>query len=120
MKKSKTGAEEYLPGEAQITHTPGFPEKGQAEVNQQGKPLRKPFRKLFSRSELWHYGIAAAIYIVMGLFLGNAVLNFTVGPLFMVAWMWCIPPLVDKWKPRRYRRSAVHRGVDVVYPPSDQ
>ena len=49
-----------------------------------GKPPKKPFWKLFSRDELWYYSIAAVVYIGLGLLFQNAVLNFTVGPLFIV------------------------------------
>ena len=71
------------------------------ETGRSGKPPKKPFRKLFSRNELWHYGIAAVVYIILGLLFQEAVLNFVVGPLFIVLWMWCIPPLINKWRARR-------------------
>ena len=71
------------------------------ETDKSQKSAKKPLRKLFSREELWYYGIAAAIYIGLGLLLQSAVLNFIVGPLFIVAWMWLIPPLVKKWRARR-------------------
>ena len=59
---------------------------------------KKPLRKVFSRDELWHYGVAAVIYITLGVLFQDVVLNFVVGPLFIVLWMWWIPPLVDKWR----------------------
>jgi hypothetical protein len=65
------------------------------------KPAKRPFRELFSRNELWHYGIAAAVYIILGVLLRGAVLNFVVGPLFIVVWMWQVAPLIDKWRARR-------------------
>lgn len=71
------------------------------KTGRSGKPPKKPFRKLFSRDELWHYGIAAVVYIILGLLFQEAALNFVVGPLFIVLWMWWVPPLVDKWRARR-------------------
>ena len=71
------------------------------ETESPGKPPKKPFKKLFSRTELWHYGIASVAYISLGLLFQNAVLNWIVGPLFIVLWMWWVPPLVDKWRARR-------------------
>ena len=65
------------------------------------KPPKKPFRELFSRDELLHYGIAALIYIGLGVLFQDVVLNWIVGPLFIVAWMWFMPPLVKKWRERR-------------------
>ncbi|MBM4462734.1 MAG: hypothetical protein FJ012_05275 [Chloroflexi bacterium] len=65
------------------------------------KPPKKPFRELFSRNELWHYGTAALVYIGLGLLLRGAVLNFVVGPLFIVVWMWQVAPLIDRWRGHR-------------------
>ena len=72
-----------------------------ARADGSGKPKKKSFRELFSRNELWHYGIAAAVYIILGLLLRGVVLNFVVGPLFIVVWMWRVAPLIDKWRTRR-------------------
>ncbi len=77
------------------------PSRSAFETESSGKPSKKPFRKLFNRDELWHYGIAAVVYIILGLLFQNAVLNFVVGPLFIVMWMWLVPPLVAKWRARR-------------------
>ena len=68
-----------------------------ARAGGSGKPKKKSFRELFSRNELWHYGIAALVYIILGVLLRDVVLNFVVGPLFIVVWMWQIAPLIDKW-----------------------
>ena len=81
--------------------TSSAPNGSATEAGKSSKPPKKPFRKLFSRDELGYYGIAALIYIGLGLLFQNAVLNFVVGPLFIVAWMWFIPPLVKKWRGRR-------------------
>ena len=66
-----------------------------------GKPRKKSFRQLFSRDEFWYYGLAAVVYILLGILLKSIVLNWIVGPLFIVVWMWCVPPLVDRWRNRR-------------------
>jgi len=85
-----------------VAGEPNSTQSGSAiEPGRSGKPPKKPFRKLFSRDELWHYGIAAVVYIILGLLFQEAVLNFVVGPLFIVLWMWWVPPLVDKWRARR-------------------
>jgi len=72
-----------------------------ARAGGSGKPKKKSFQELFSRNELWHYGTAAVVYIVLGVLFQNAVLNFAVGPLFIVVWMWRIAPLIDRWRARR-------------------
>lgn len=72
-----------------------------ADASSSGKLMKKPFHKLFSRSELVYYGIAALVYIILGVLFQNAVLNFAVGPLFIVLWIWCVPVLVEKWKARK-------------------
>jgi hypothetical protein len=60
------------------------------------KPPNKPFRELFSRDELCYYGIAAVVYIILGLLFQGLVLNWVAGPLFIVAWMWWVPPFIEK------------------------
>jgi fucose permease len=65
------------------------------------KPKKKTFSELFSHKELWHYGIAALVYISLGVLFQNWVLNFVVGPLFIVVWMWRVAPLIDKWRAHR-------------------
>ena len=71
------------------------------KVGALGAPPKRPFRELFSRDELWHYGSAAAIYIILGILFQELVLNWIVGPLFIVLWMWWAPPLVEKWRKQR-------------------
>ncbi len=79
-----------------------IPSSSTTETNGSVKLIKKkPFHKLFSRSELIYYGIAAFIYISLGVLFQNAILNFTVGPLFIVLWIWFVPVLVDKWKARK-------------------
>jgi hypothetical protein len=88
--------------EVPVSGEPNSNPSGSAvETGRSDKPLKKPFRKLFSLEELWHYGIAAVVYISLGLLFQDAVLNFAVGPLFIVLWMWWVPPLINKWRARR-------------------
>ncbi len=63
---------------------------------QAGKPPKKSFRQLFSRDELVYYGVAAVVYIILGLLVQELILNWVVGPLFIVAWMWWVPPFIEK------------------------
>jgi len=72
-----------------------------SDAGSSGKPKKKTLSELFSHKELWHYGVAAVVYIILGVFLRDVVLNFVVGPLFIVVWMWRIAPLVDKWRAHR-------------------
>lgn len=65
-----------------------------------GKTPRKSFHHLFSREELVHYGLAALVYVFLGVLLKGIVLNWIVGPMFIVVWMWCVPPLVERWRGR--------------------
>jgi len=71
------------------------------ETNSTRELLKKPFNKLFNRSELIYYGIAAMIYIPLGVLFLNPVLNFVIGPLFIDLWIWWVPVLVEKWKARK-------------------
>lgn len=75
---------------------------GRSAVNalSAGKKLKQPFWELFSRDEILHYSIAAAAYITLGVFLQDVVLNWVIGPLFIVAWMWWIAPIIDKARSR--------------------
>lgn len=61
----------------------------------------KSFVELFDRDELVYYGVAAVLYILLGLFLRDIVLNWIIGPAFITLWMWQVPAQVEKWKERR-------------------
>jgi len=71
-----------------------------AQVGLPSKLRKKSFQELFSRAELCYYGVAAVVYILLGLLLRDIVLNWIVGPLFIVLWMWQVPSLVEKWRAR--------------------
>ncbi len=77
------------------------PVSSEKEAIQVSTWRNKPFNKLFRRKEIIYYAIAAMIYITLGVLLQNAVLNFVVGPLFIVLWIWFVPILVLKWKARK-------------------
>ena len=52
------------------------------------------------RSEIVYYSLAVLVYIGLGVVLTNLVLNFVVGPLFFIGWMWVVPPLWERWRQR--------------------
>lgn len=81
--------------------TESFDSGTDSEMFLPGSIQKKPFRELFSRDELWYYGIAAVAYVILGVIFKNTVLNCSVGPLFIVLWMWWVPPLVEKWMERQ-------------------
>jgi len=62
-------------------------------------------RPLRGREELVVYALAGVSYIVAGL-AWKGLLNWIVGPLWIVVWVWFVPPLLDRL---RARRRAVGR-----------
>ena len=87
-----------IPDSSEPNSAPGSPG---ANIGPAGKPTKKSFHELFSCDELWHYGVAAVTYIILGLFLKDLVLNWIVGPLFIVVWMWKVQPVVDRKRTRQ-------------------
>lgn len=65
-----------------------------------GKERKKSFRELFTLEEIAHYGIAAIIYIALGVWLQDLVLNWVFGPIYIIVWMWIMPPLVNRVRSR--------------------
>lgn len=61
---------------------------------------KKSFRELFAKDELAYYAVAALVYIALGVLLTDIVLNFVVGPLFFIGWMWIVPPAWQRWRSR--------------------
>ncbi|MDP6666662.1 MAG: hypothetical protein QF357_04615 [Dehalococcoidia bacterium] len=61
---------------------------------------KKSFAELFTTGEIVYYGIAVLVYIVLGVLFTDRVLNFVVGPLFFIGWMWAVPPLWERWRDR--------------------
>ena len=78
---------------------------------------KKSFRQLFSREELWYYGIAALIYIGLGVLVQNWVLNLGIGILFIVAWMWIAPLIVAKLRAERLQSffQSIFKPTHSVY-----
>ncbi|MGH9229018.1 MAG: hypothetical protein ACRD07_09900 [Acidimicrobiales bacterium] len=65
-------------------------------------------------SVLW-YGLAGASYVVLSIF-HKWLLNWFIGPLWLVAFVWAGPALVDRAGPRSHRRP---RGCDPVPRPDE-
>ena len=74
------------------------------EAKAESKLHDKSFRDLFGKEELIHYGVAVVVYILLGLWLRDKILNVGVGPLYFIAWMWIVPPLVDRLRGRGNER----------------
>lgn len=75
----------------------------QAEpIEQDDRPeaQKKSFKELFSRQEVIYYSVAVLVYIGLGLLLAELILNFVVGPLFFIGWMWVVPPVWERWRGR--------------------
>lgn len=52
------------------------------------------------RIELTLYVLAGASYIALGMF-NKWLLNWIIGPIWLVAWIWLAPLLIDRYLPRR-------------------
>jgi hypothetical protein len=65
------------------------------------KARKKSFRELFTGQEIGYYGSAMLVYIGLGVLLTDMGLNFVVGPLFFIAWIWIVPPLWERWREGR-------------------
>ncbi|MGQ0435017.1 MAG: hypothetical protein ACT452_21725 [Microthrixaceae bacterium] len=52
------------------------------------------------RVELTLYVLAGASYITLGMF-NKWLLNWIIGPIWLVAWIWLAPVLIDRYRARR-------------------
>lgn len=52
------------------------------------------------RVELTLYVLAGVSYVVLGVF-NKWLLNWIIGPIWLVAWVWCAPVLIDRFRARR-------------------
>lgn len=55
------------------------------------------------RFELVLYGLAGLSYIAFGVF-NKWLLNWVVGPLWLVAWVWAVPAMIDRLRGSGARR----------------
>ena len=64
-------------------------------------------RSLWARHEQFFlYGIAAVTYIVLGVFLQTFVLNWVVGPLYLLLVVWIVPDWIRNLRLRRREQSG--------------
>ncbi len=61
---------------------------------------KKSFTELFTTREIVYNLVAVLVFIVLGLLFTNRFLNFVVGPLFFIGWMWVVPPMWERWRSR--------------------
>ena len=52
------------------------------------------------RFELGLYLMAGTTYVVLGMY-QKFLLNWIIGPIWLVAWIWAVPALVDRFRARR-------------------
>jgi hypothetical protein len=52
------------------------------------------------RFEMALYVLAGTTYVVLGVF-HKFLLNWVIGPIWLVAWIWAVPVLVDRVRGRR-------------------
>ena len=63
------------------------------KVARASRPISKrSFMELYSVEDLALYGVAAIVYIILGLTFRDKVLNIGVGPLYFIVWAWLVPP----------------------------
>ena len=53
------------------------------------------------RLEVGLYVVAGVVYVIVGMF-NKWLLNWVIGPIWLVAWVWAVPPILDRV--RRGRR----------------
>lgn len=49
------------------------------------------------RFELVLYVLAGATYVVLGMYF-KFLLNWIIGPIWLVAWIWAVPALLDRFR----------------------
>jgi hypothetical protein len=51
------------------------------------------------RIELALYLLAGTTYVVLGVF-HKFLLNWVIGPVWLVAWVWAVPAIIERFRPR--------------------
>lgn len=51
------------------------------------------------RFELGLYLVAGTTYVVLGMF-HKFLLNWIIGPIWLVAWVWAVPAVIDRFRQR--------------------
>jgi hypothetical protein len=70
----------------------------------------EPAGSLWARHEQFFlYAIAAVTYITLGVFLQTFVLNWVVGPLYLLLVVWIIPEWIRGLRLKRRERNASGR-----------
>lgn len=57
-------------------------------------------REIGGRESAYLHVAAVLTYIPLGIFLRTPILNWIVGPMYLVLFMWWVPPLVDRLRGR--------------------
>lgn len=67
-------------------------------------PTRRPDDPAWyvRRFELVLYVVAATSYVGLGVF-HKFLLNWVVGPVWLVSWLWAVPSAIDRVRPARTR-----------------
>lgn len=58
-------------------------------------------RDLAGREAVWLHVAAVLTYVPLGVVVRTALLNWIVGPMYLVLFVWWVPPLLDRLRGRR-------------------
>ena len=70
-----------------------------------GPPLSEPTQRrgdpawYTRRFEVGLYVVAGITYVILGMF-NKWLLNWVIGPIWLVLWVWLVPPLIDRLRRR--------------------
>lgn len=68
-----------------------------------GRPVgaTRSERELTGRESVWLHVAAVVTYVPLGVLLRTPLLNWIVGPMYLVLVVWLVPPLLDRVRGRR-------------------